>query len=104
MLQERIRYIENHPSCSIQETHRADDSETDGPSKNRGKDSSKCQEQDSDNESNSGEETGDKPRCNKRQQHDFKLLYECTLTLESERNNCFKIYLLVKEHHHCKIL
>ncbi|CAC5406382.1 unnamed protein product [Mytilus coruscus] len=102
LLNERIKSIK--PSCSILDAQSSDDSGTDGQSKNRDKYSSKCQEQVNENESNSGVDTDDKSDCNKRQKCDFKLLYECTLTLKNERNNFFKIYLLVEERQICKIL
>ncbi|CAG2188692.1 unnamed protein product [Mytilus edulis] len=90
LLDERIKNIENQPSCSILNAQRSDDSETDGSSKNMDKDSSKGQEQVRENESNSSEETGDEFRCSERQKIDFKLLYLCTLILEIERTNFSK--------------
>lgn len=104
LLDERIKYIENKPNCSKQDTQRSKDSRTDMQSKDRDKDSKNCHEKASDNESNSGVKTDDKSSCSERQILGYKLLYECTLTLNSENTNFLKIYVLVIEGNICKIL
>lgn len=91
MLEIRIEQIQNQ---SPVDTHSSDDSETEESSEKRGK---ACgNKQVGENESSSDEESGF-TRKSHRHQHDFKLLYECSLILEIERDNFSMLYTLIED-------
>ncbi|CAC5368305.1 unnamed protein product [Mytilus coruscus] len=104
LLDIRIKQIINPPSCCFPDAQSIN-SETDETSEKSDTDSGNSLEHFSENESNHGVETGDKcdiherqgkPGRHERQMQDFQLLYECTLILNTVRDDYSKLYFLIK--------
>ncbi|CAG2223903.1 unnamed protein product [Mytilus edulis] len=92
----RSKQIHNQVSCSaFLDAHNSDDSETDEPSEKSSEDCS-TNLKISEKELNCGVETDDKSGRHHRQTYDFRLLYECTLILQTAGDNLSKIYSFIE--------